>query len=69
MEMKRTRSAGGIVIGDSGTIALVRNSRGDGSWLFPKGHLEAGEEDRGGEADRAAADDEDVDFAHGRDNA
>lgn len=44
MDAPRTRSAGGIVLGDGGTIALVlgRNSR---SWLFPKGHLEAGESD------------------------
>jgi 8-oxo-dGTP pyrophosphatase MutT (NUDIX family) len=45
MDTKRTRSAGGIVLGDNGAIALVRNKRGDGSWLFPKGHLEAEETD------------------------
>ncbi len=38
-------SAGGIVIGDAGTIALVRNRGGNGAWLFPKGHLEQGETD------------------------
>jgi 8-oxo-dGTP pyrophosphatase MutT (NUDIX family) len=39
-----TRSAGGIVLGDNGTIALVQ-SRNSKSWLFPKGHVEAGESD------------------------
>lgn len=34
--------AGGIVLGDSGTIALVRN-RKDTLWFFPKGHVEVGE--------------------------
>lgn len=42
MEPGRTESAGGIVLGDSGTIALVR-SRNSQSWLFPKGHIEPGE--------------------------
>lgn len=44
MEPRNTRSAGGIVLGDNGTIAMVlgQNSR---SWLFPKGHLEQGEDD------------------------
>jgi 8-oxo-dGTP pyrophosphatase MutT (NUDIX family) len=42
--MIRSRSAGGIVLGDHGTVALVRH-RGSGEWLFPKGHLEAGEDD------------------------
>ena len=34
--------AGGIVLGDAGTIALVRN-RKDTLWFFPKGHVEVGE--------------------------
>jgi 8-oxo-dGTP pyrophosphatase MutT (NUDIX family) len=34
--------AGGIVLGDSGTVALVRN-RLDTKWFFPKGHVEEGE--------------------------
>lgn len=34
--------AGGIVLGDSGTIALVRN-RKDTNWFFPKGHVDPGE--------------------------
>ncbi|MEK7601993.1 MAG: NUDIX domain-containing protein [Patescibacteria group bacterium] len=33
---------GGIVLGDSGTVALVRR-RPDTLWFFPKGHLEGGE--------------------------
>ena len=45
MEVQRTRSVGGIVIGDNGTIALVRHSNGNGAWLFPKGHSEYGETD------------------------
>ncbi len=39
-----TRSAGGIVIGDGGTIAMIV-SENSGSWLFPKGHIEDGESD------------------------
>lgn len=37
------RCAGGIVLGDSGTIAVVKNR--PGGWFFPKGHIEAGEDD------------------------
>lgn len=44
MHERKTRSAGGIVLGDRGTIALVRNSRGR-AWTFPKGHVEDGESD------------------------
>lgn len=42
--ISRTRSAGGIVLGDSGTIAMVR-SQNSKSWLFPKGHVDPGETD------------------------
>ncbi len=38
------RSAGGIVLGDTGTIALVRN-RTETAWFFPKGTIEEGETD------------------------
>jgi 8-oxo-dGTP pyrophosphatase MutT (NUDIX family) len=41
--LPRTYSAGGVVIGDAGNIALVQGNGGDGSWLFPKGHVEEGE--------------------------
>lgn len=42
MEPTKTRSAGGIVLGDSGTIALV----GSRTYLgFPKGHVEEEETD------------------------
>ncbi len=44
MEATRTRSAGGIVIGDGGTIALVQ-SRASGFWALPKGHIDEGETD------------------------
>ncbi len=43
--MDKARCAGGIVLGDRGTIAMVRNRGGNGAWLFPKGHLEEGESD------------------------
>jgi diadenosine hexaphosphate hydrolase (ATP-forming) len=43
-DAKKTRSAGGIVIGDRGTIAMVRNGGGKG-WTFPKGHIDEGETD------------------------
>jgi 8-oxo-dGTP pyrophosphatase MutT (NUDIX family) len=36
---------GGIVLGDRGTIAMVRRSNSNGAWLFPKGHAEEGETD------------------------
>lgn len=38
----RERTAGGVVLGDSGTIAMVRRSD---AWLFPKGHVDEGETD------------------------
>lgn len=41
---RRARTAGGVVLGDSGTIALVR-TKGGGGWTFPKGHVEEGESD------------------------
>jgi diadenosine hexaphosphate hydrolase (ATP-forming) len=34
--------AGGIVLGDAGTVALVRN-RKETLWFFPKGHVDDGE--------------------------
>jgi 8-oxo-dGTP pyrophosphatase MutT (NUDIX family) len=36
------QTSGGIVLGESGTVALVRN-RKETLWFFPKGHLEEGE--------------------------
>ena len=33
------------MLGDGGTIALVRARGGDGAFLFPKGHVENGETD------------------------
>ncbi len=44
MELTHSRSAGGIVIGDGGTIAMVR-AKGSTLWLFPKGHVDEGESD------------------------
>jgi 8-oxo-dGTP pyrophosphatase MutT (NUDIX family) len=44
MESRRTRTAGGVVLGDHGTIALVCRTGGKG-WTFPKGHIEEGETD------------------------
>jgi len=43
--MPLTRSAGGVVLGNKGTIALVRVRGGNGALLFPKGHIENGETD------------------------
>lgn len=40
--MHRARTAGGIVLGDHGTIAMVRRKD---AWLFPKGHVDQGEAD------------------------
>jgi len=45
MEILRSRSIGGIVLGDAGTIVMVRHRNGNGAWLFPKGHAEPGESD------------------------
>lgn len=38
------RAAGGIVLGNAGTVALVR-LRGSDQWLFPKGKVAEGEDD------------------------
>ncbi len=38
------RTAGAIVIGDGGAIAMVRSTNSE-SWLFPKGHIDEGETD------------------------
>jgi ADP-ribose pyrophosphatase YjhB (NUDIX family) len=38
------RSAGGIVIGEGGALAMVKSENSQ-SWLFPKGHLDPGETD------------------------
>ena len=43
--MKEEFTAGGIVIGEHGTIAMVKHAHGTGMWLFPKGHLDEGETD------------------------
>ena len=40
--MRRELCAGGIVLGNSGDIAMVRHSRSN-AWLFPKGHVDEGE--------------------------
>lgn len=43
--MDKVCCAGGIVLGERGTIAMIRNRGGSGAWLFPKGHIEPGESD------------------------
>lgn len=40
-----TRTAGGIVLGPSGTIAMVQHCNNTDTWLFPKGHHEDRESD------------------------
>jgi 8-oxo-dGTP pyrophosphatase MutT (NUDIX family) len=42
MRQDRVKCAGGIVLGEGGTIALIRSENSD-SWLFPKGHIDEGE--------------------------
>lgn len=42
--MERERCAGGIVLGDNGTIVMIRGQKDD-RWLFPKGRLDPGESD------------------------
>ncbi len=44
MEPARTRTAGGIVLGEGGTIALVKRT-GGAAWTVPKGHIDPGETD------------------------
>lgn len=44
MEKKIEQCAGGVVLGDAGTLALVRN-RKETRWFFPKGHVDEGETD------------------------
>ncbi len=44
METERATHAGGVVLGDGGTIALVHNAE-TGTWTFPKGSIEPGETD------------------------
>lgn len=43
--MRSNKTAGGIVINEHAEIALVKRKNGDGSWLFPKGHIEESEDD------------------------
>jgi len=43
MEVKRTRSAGGVILNDDGLIIVVNQKRR--SWSLPKGHLKEGEDD------------------------
>lgn len=42
--MKRTRTAGGVVINEHSGFVLVVSQNGD-SWSLPKGHLDPGEDD------------------------
>lgn len=44
MELEKPTHAGGIILGDGGTVALVHNQR-MGTWTFPKGAIEPGETD------------------------
>lgn len=44
MEPTKRRCAGGIVLGDAGTIAIVRNHTRS-KWFFPKGGIDPGETD------------------------
>ena len=41
--MKKTLSAGGIVLNDKGQVLLIHQVEGD-AWCFPKGHVEEGED-------------------------
>lgn len=43
--MEQQRSAGGIVLGDKGTVAIVKSKNGNGCFFFPKGHLHTNETD------------------------
>lgn len=44
MEREKPTHAGGVVLGDGGTVALVHNAE-TGTWTFPKGGIESGETD------------------------
>lgn len=41
----RIRAAGGIVLGDKATVAMIKHRNGNGTWFFPKGRVEPDEED------------------------
>lgn len=41
--MKRTRSAGGVVVNTDGMVLVINQNRN--SWSLPKGHLEEGEDE------------------------
>lgn len=36
-----TQGAGGVVVNDEGKVLLIRHH--DGTWVFPKGHIDPGE--------------------------
>lgn len=42
--IERREVAGGIVLGRGGTVAMVKTRNGSGAFLFPKGHVEEGED-------------------------
>ena len=44
-KIKRVRAAGGIVLGDRAEVVMVRHKRGMNTWFFPKGRVEAGEDE------------------------
>jgi 8-oxo-dGTP pyrophosphatase MutT (NUDIX family) len=39
----RIHAAGGIVLGEKATVAMIQHKNGNGSWFFPKGRVEEGE--------------------------
>jgi 8-oxo-dGTP pyrophosphatase MutT (NUDIX family) len=41
----RIRAAGGIVLGDRATLAMVQHKNGTETWFFPKGRVEEGEDE------------------------
>ena len=44
-KITRIRAAGGIVLGDKAGVAMVRHKQGMNTWFFPKGRVEAGEDE------------------------
>ena len=44
-KVERIRAAGGIVLGDGAVVAMICHKNGTGTWFFPKGRVEPGEDE------------------------
>ena len=44
-KITRIRAAGGIVLGDRASVAMVQHKNSNETWFFPKGRVEQGEDE------------------------